>query len=92
MAWRSPALADERKGRSATRSGGRLRRDNIERARKTAIEALCPWTQQQIEMQRERLIDRLQIQSQVQLVTLAAQLASWPARRASGIYLRKGRR
>jgi hypothetical protein len=47
MAWGFPALADERKGRSATRSGGRLRRD-IERARKTAIEALCPWKAGQI--------------------------------------------
>ena len=50
-------------------------------------------TQQRIGMQRKRLIEKLQIQSQAQLVALAAQLAAWPARRrASGIYLRKGRR
>ena len=46
-------------------------------------------TQQRIGMQRKRLIEKLQIQSQAQLVTLAAQLAAWPARRASGIDLRK---
>ena len=98
------ALPDERKGRSATRSGGRLRRD-IEPPRKKAAEALslgksdkviaCEigGTQQRIGMQRKRLIEKLQIQSQAQLVALAAQLAAWPARRrASGIYLRKGRR
>ena len=49
-------------------------------------------TQQRIGVQRKRLIEKLHIQSQAQLVTLAAQLAAWPARRASGIYLRKGRR
>ena len=48
-------------------------------------------TQQQIEIQRERLIDKLHIQSQAQLVTAAAQLAAWPARRVSGIFPRKGR-
>ena len=38
----------------------------------------------------QKIIEKLQIQSQAQLVTLAAQLAAWPARRVSGIYLRKG--
>ena len=42
-------------------------------------------TQEQIGMQRKRLIEKLQIQSQAQLETLAAQLAAWPARRTSGI-------
>ena len=46
-------------------------------------------TQQRIGTQRKRLIEKLHIQSQAQLVTLAAQLAAWPARRA---YLGKGRR
>jgi DNA-binding CsgD family transcriptional regulator len=49
-------------------------------------------TQQQIGVQRKRLVEKLQIQSQAQLVTLVAQLAAWPARRPSGIYLKKGRR
>jgi len=49
-------------------------------------------TQQQIAVQRERLIDKLKIQSQAQLVTLAGQLAAWPAPRMSGIYRQKGRR
>ena len=34
-------------------------------------------TQEQIGMQRKRLIEKLQIQSQAQLVTLAGQFASW---------------
>ena len=42
-------------------------------------------TTQQIGLQRKRLIEKLHIQSQAQLVTLAAQLAGWPARRANGI-------
>ena len=46
-------------------------------------------TQQQIRVQRKTLAEKLHIQSQAQLVTLAAQLAAWPARRASGIDLRK---
>ena len=41
-------------------------------------------TQEQVGMQRKRLIDKLQIQSQAQLVTLAGQLAAWPARRDAG--------
>jgi DNA-binding CsgD family transcriptional regulator len=49
-------------------------------------------TAQRIGVQRKRLIEKLRIQSQAQLVTLAAQLAAWPARPGSGIYLRKGRR
>ena len=49
-------------------------------------------TQQQIGVQRTRLIAKLHIHSQAQLVTAAAQLAAWPARRVSGIYLRKRRR
>ena len=46
-------------------------------------------TQQQIAVQRKTLTEKLHIQSQAQLVTLAAQLAAWPARRASGKYLRR---
>ena len=46
-------------------------------------------TQQQIGVQRTRLIAKLHIHSQAQLVTAAAQLAAWPARRASGMDLRK---
>ena len=38
-------------------------------------------TQEQIGMQRKRLIEKLQIQSHAQLVALAGQLAAWPARR-----------
>ena len=41
-------------------------------------------TQEQIEMQRKRLFEKLRIQSQAQLVTLAGQLAAWPARPGSG--------
>lgn len=48
-------------------------------------------TQLQIGVQRKTLTEKLHIQSQSQLVTLAAQLAAWPARRASGDYLREGR-
>ena len=49
-------------------------------------------TQQQIGVQRKTLTEKLHIQSQDQLVTLAAQFAAWPARRTSSIYRRKGRR
>jgi DNA-binding CsgD family transcriptional regulator len=49
-------------------------------------------TQEQIRMQRKRLIEKLQIQSHAQLVTLAGQLAAWPARPGSGKYGRDGRR
>jgi DNA-binding CsgD family transcriptional regulator len=37
-------------------------------------------TQEQIGMQRKRLIEKLQIQSHAQLVALVGQLAAWPAR------------
>jgi DNA-binding CsgD family transcriptional regulator len=49
-------------------------------------------TQEQIGMQRKRLIEKLQIQSHSQLVTLAGQLAAWPARAGSGKNRRNGRR
>ena len=49
-------------------------------------------TQERIGMQRKRLIEKLRIQSQAQLVTLAGQLAAWPARPGSGKNRRKGRR
>ena len=87
----SPYLADDYELTLSARERQLLRR--FARGKSDIVIAReISGTQQQIEMQRERLIDKLQIQSQVQLVTLAAQLASWPARRASGIYLRKGRR
>jgi DNA-binding CsgD family transcriptional regulator len=41
-------------------------------------------TQEQIGMQRKRLIEKLQIQSHPQLVAFAGQLAAWPARPGSG--------
>jgi DNA-binding CsgD family transcriptional regulator len=41
-------------------------------------------TEQGIRMQRKRLIEKLQIQSQAQLVIFADQFAAWPARRTSG--------
>jgi DNA-binding CsgD family transcriptional regulator len=86
-----PDLADDCDVTLSARERQLLRRSALGKSDKVIAREIGG-TQQQIEMQRERLIDRLQIQSQVQLVTLAAQLASWPARRASGIYLRKGRR
>ena len=49
-------------------------------------------TQDQIGMQRKRLIEKLRIQSQAQLVALVGQLASWPARPGSGKYRGNGRR
>jgi DNA-binding CsgD family transcriptional regulator len=49
-------------------------------------------TQEQIGMQRKSLIEKLRIQSHAQLVTLAGQLAAWPARPGSGKYGRNRRR
>ena len=49
-------------------------------------------TQQQIGVQRKRLIEKLQIQSQAQLVTLAGSVSGVACATRSGIYLRKGRR
>ena len=43
-------------------------------------------TQEQIGMQRRRLIEKLRIQSHAQLVTLAGQLAARPPRPGSGKY------
>ena len=48
-------------------------------------------TQEQIGMQRIRLIEKLRVQSRAQLVTLAAQLAAWPARAGSGKVGGRGR-
>jgi DNA-binding CsgD family transcriptional regulator len=86
-----PDLADDCDVTLSARERQLLRRFALGKSDKVIAREIGG-TQQQIEMQRERLIDRLQIQSQAQLVTLAAQLASWPARRANGIFLRKGRR
>ena len=41
-------------------------------------------TEQRIGVQRKRLTEKLQIQSQAQLVIFADQFAAWPARRTSG--------
>jgi len=43
-------------------------------------------------MQRKRLIEKLRIQSNAQLVTLAGQLAARPPRPGSGKYGGNGRR
>ena len=86
-----PDLADDCDVTLSARERQLLRRFALGKSDKVIAREI-DGTQQQIEMQRERLIDRLQIQSQAQLVTLAAPLASWPARRANGIFLRKGRR
>jgi DNA-binding CsgD family transcriptional regulator len=40
-------------------------------------------TEQQVSAQRRRLIERLRIQSEEQLVAAADQLAAWPARSKS---------
>ena len=97
------ALPDERKGRSATdlvddcgvilsaRERQLLRRFALGKSDKVIVREIGG-TQQQIAVQRERLIGKLKIQSQAQLVTLAGQLAAWPAPRMSGIYRQKGRR
>ena len=68
-----------------------LRRFALEKSDKVIAREIGG-TQQQIGVQRTRLITKLHIHSQAQLVTAAAQLAAWPARRTSGIYLRRGRR
>jgi DNA-binding CsgD family transcriptional regulator len=42
-------------------------------------------TEQQVSAQRQRVLRKLQIRTEAQLISLAAQLASWPARpRATG--------
>ena len=89
--YSAPELVDECDVILSPRERQLLRRFALGRSDKVIAREIGV-TQQQIEMQRERLTDKLQIQSQAQLVTLAAQLAAWPARRANGIFLRKGRR
>lgn len=49
-------------------------------------------TERQVGVQRERLIEKLQIRSQAQLMTLAKQLAAWPSGRgASNLIVGSGR-
>jgi len=70
-----PYLADDYELTLSARERQLLRRFALGKSDKVSAREIGG-TQQQIEMQREKLIDKLQIQSQVQLVTLAAQLAS----------------
>ena len=78
-----PDLADDCDVTLSARERQLLRRFALGKPDKSRAKSVGP---------NSKFIDRLQIQSQAQLVTLAAQLASWPARRANGIFLRKGRR
>ena len=83
-----PDLADDCDVILSAREKQRLRRFALGKSDRVIAREIGG-TQQRIGVQRKRLIEKLHIQSEAQLVTLAAQLAAWPARRASGIYLRK---
>ncbi|WP_156438208.1 response regulator transcription factor [Bradyrhizobium valentinum] len=76
-------LADERDVILSPREKQLLRRFALGKSDRV-IACEIGGTHQRIGVQRKRLIEKLQIQSQAQLVIFADQFAAWPARRTSG--------